>query len=107
MKVKNKTTQYLTVSIGLLCVVCVCIFSFMALFMNQSSMETIGEVGTIYMSGLNERIAMHFSTTIEYRFSHVKSIVESLPPEKAADPVEMHQRLAYDAESRGFKYLAL
>ena len=47
MKVKNKTTQYLTVSIGLLCVVCVCIFSFMALFMNQSSMETIGEYGTI------------------------------------------------------------
>lgn len=104
MKEKNKTTQYLTISLGMLCIVCVCIFSFMAVFLNQSTLDTIGEVGTIYMSGLNERIAMHFSTTIEYRLSHVKSIVDSIPPSE--DYQALRLRLAYDAESRGFEHLA-
>ena len=107
MKQKNKTLQYLIISVGMLCIVCVCIFSFLAVFMNRSSLETVGEVGTIYMAGLNERIGMHFSTTIEYRFSHVQSMIDSLPPESVTDEESMRQRLSYDAESRGFHSLVL
>lgn len=107
MKQKNKTPRYLIISLGMLCVVCVCIFSFLAVFMNRSSLETVSEVGTIYMAGLNERISMHFSTTIEYRFSLVESMIDSVPPDSAGSEGNMRQRLAYDAESRGFHSLVL
>ena len=107
MKQKNRTTQYLTVSLGILCIVCVCIFSFMALFMKQSSQDTISEVGNIYMAGMNERIAMHFSTSIEYRMTHVQSIIDSIRPEAVQDEQEMRTRFAYDAESRGFHALVM
>lgn len=107
MKQKNRTTQYLTVSLGILCIVCVCIFSFMALFMKQSSQDTISEVGNIYMAGMNERIAMHFSTSIEYRMTHVQSIIDSIRPEAVQDEQEMRTRFAYDAESRGFHDLVM
>lgn len=105
MKGKDRTTRYLAVSMAMLCVVCICIFSFMAVFMNNSSQETIGEVGTLYMTGMNDRIAMHFSTTIEYRLSHVQSIVDSLN-EWSTEPEELRQQLAYDAESRSLHHLA-
>lgn len=107
MKQKNKTLQYLIISLGMLCIVCVCVFSFLAVFMNRSSLETVSEVGTIYMAGLNERISMHFSTTIEYRFSLEKSMIDSIPPGSVTDEEVMRQRLAYDAESRGFHSLVL
>lgn len=106
MKLKNRTTQYLIISLGALCVVCMSIFSFMAVFLRHSSQETISEVGTIYMAGLNERITLHFSTTIDYRISHVKTIVAALPPEEVKDSKSMRARLQYDAESRGFLGLA-
>ena len=106
MKLKNRTTQYLTISLGVLCIVCVCIFSFMAVFLRRSNQETISEVGTLYMAGLNERISLHFSTTIDYRISHVKNIVSAMPPEEAEDSKVMRERLKYDAESRDFNSLA-
>jgi len=106
MKLKNRTTQYLTISLGVLCIVCVCIFSFMAVFLRRSNQETISEVGTLYMAGLNERISLHFSTTIDYRISHVKNIVSAMPPEEVEDSKVMRERLKYDAESRDFNSLA-
>ena len=55
-KIQNKMTWFLTSSLILVLVLCVFVFSFLALTMNRRSGETINEVGQIYMSSMSEQI---------------------------------------------------
>lgn len=52
-KIQNKMTWFLTSSLILVLVLCVFVFSFLALTMNRRSGETINEVGQIYMSSMS------------------------------------------------------
>ena len=74
---KNKTTRFLSASIIIIFVLCVAVFSYLAYYMNRQSTETINEVGTIYMTGMSERISIHFRTTIELRLSQVDALVNT------------------------------
>lgn len=58
------------------------------------------------MSGMNERISMHFGTTIEFRLSHVERLVADISYEDVSDIQRMGEELAYNAEAMGFDYLA-
>ena len=66
-KLKNRTTRFLTVSLILVSILTVFVFSFLAVYMDRRSVDTISEVGKIYMSGMSEQIALHFATTIDLR----------------------------------------
>lgn len=103
---KNKTIRFLQASLILVSILCVGIFTFLALYMNKKSAETISEVGNIYMSGMNERIILHFKTTIEMRLSHVEDMERMIASENYADSKELQERLIYSAQARGFAYLA-
>lgn len=104
---KNKTIRFLQISLILVSVLCVGIFSFLALYMNKKSAGTISEVGNIYMSGMNERIVLHFRTTIELRLSHVEDTERLIESGKYADDEALRGELVYNAQARGFAYLAL
>lgn len=103
---KNKTIRFLVTSLISICVICVLIFAFLASYMNKKNAETIGEIGTIYMSGMNDRIAMHFESTMDIRLNRLEDISRSIPPENAADYDTVSGSLAYSAEARNFGYLA-
>ena len=51
-KLLNSATRFLTVSLALVLVLTVCIFSLLALFMSLKSAETINAVGTTYMTSI-------------------------------------------------------
>ncbi len=102
----DNTTRFLIISLVLVSLLCIAIFSFLAFYMNRRSADTISEVGSIYMSGMNERISMHFGTTIEFRLSHVERLVSDTPDENVTDIQRMREELAYNAEALGFDYLA-
>ena len=104
---KTKTTRFLVVSLVSVLALCGIIFTFLAFFMNQRSMETITDVGVIYMTGMSKRTTMHFETTLDYRLSHVESLVEDNPIRENMDYEALRERLAYSAEARGFKSLSL
>ena len=106
MKKKNETTRFLTVSLILLSLLCIIIFSFLAFIMNQKSSETINEVGSIYMTGMSQEISIHFETTIGLQLSQVESLVQTAPP-GSASTADIHEKLQYNAQARGFEYLAL
>ena len=53
-KLLNNSTRFLTVSLALVLLLTVCIFSFLAVFMTRKSAETISAVGTAYMTGMGE-----------------------------------------------------
>ena len=95
---KNKTTHFLAVSLAAVLVLCVAVFSFLAYYMNKKTMDTISEVGTVYMTGMNERISIHFQTTIELRLSQVEALLRDYP-HQGDTRGDMRDKLSYSAEA--------
>lgn len=102
----NKTSRFLVVSLILLSILTICTFSFLGIYMGRRSTETIGEVGRFYMDGMSERIALHFSTTIDLRLNQVAALVQTHSA-GAADQAAVREDLVASAQARGFDYLAL
>lgn len=106
MKEKQKTpTRFLVVSLILVAILCTGVFSFLALYMNQMSTDTINSVGSIYMASMSEQISLHFETTIKLRLSQLEALVETNPPGRDSDRV-LRETLSYSAQARGFDSLA-
>lgn len=106
-KMGNKTMRFLTVSFIVVIGVCIVMFTALGIFMNRKSTETIDDVGTIYMEGMNERISMHFETIIGMRLSYLESVINDVPPESTENYDDMCQKLVYNATARDFDYLSL
>ena len=105
-KNKNSTTRFLLYSfIGLL-LFSIIIFSLPGLYMNRKSKKTIYEIGTIYMSGMNEQMSRHFATVIKLRFDQVSGVISVVSTDNN-DKADLYKELIYRAQVRGFDYLAL
>lgn len=107
MESRTKNIRYLIVSLVLVLILCIFIFTFQTIHMREKSAETISEIGSIYMSGMGEHVAEHFDTTIGSRLSQAVNLAESVSLDDAADLSELHAALTYDAQTRGFISLAL
>lgn len=104
---KNKTMNFLTASIITVVIACIILFTALGIFMNRKSDDTLSEMGTIYMSGLNERISKHFETIIDMQFTNLQSIIDDINDEVVQDYVDKNASIGYTCEARGFNYLAL
>lgn len=104
---KANMTRFLFASFGIIIIVCVGVLALFARVTNESSAKTINEIGTIYMEGMNERIAMHFEATMDSRLARVGYLVESVPPDEVTDYAQMKEELAYGANARNLTHLAL
>ncbi|MEW4412050.1 response regulator [Clostridium sp. AN503] len=105
-KNKNSTTRFLLYSfIGLL-LFSIIIFSLLGLYMNRKSKKTVYEIGTIYMSGMNEQMSRHFATVIKLRFDQVSGVISVVSTDNN-DKADLYKELIYRAQVRGFDYLAL
>ena len=104
---KNRTARFLIVSLVCISLLCVLVFSYMAVRMNRRGAEAIGQLGSIYMAGMSEQAATHFGTTIELRLSQVGALVDSVPPDTSRDMASARVALSYNARARGFDHLAL
>lgn len=108
MKMKKENinpTRFLRVSIAVALTLIFCLFSFLAVFMNQESEDTIEEMGKIYMNGMSEQIGMHYETIIGMRLSMVQAMVDTAPGE-GTQHQELRDQLEYTAKARGFSCLA-
>ena len=106
MKERNKTTRFLKISLALILVFSVSIFSALAIFLNQQSAKTIHEVGRMYMSTTSEQIAMHFETTMNLRLSQMEVLVSTVVTESIHQDEEQKEILIQNAQARGFDHLA-
>ena len=105
--IKSKTTRFLTVSLVGVILLCVCVFSFLAVHMNRESTQTINQVGTLYMSNMSQQISMHFATTISLRLDQLDALVTTIPPDSGRDLDDLYEELSYQAKARTFDYLGL
>ena len=102
---KNKTTRFLITSLIGVALVCVCVFSFLAVRISDQSSRTINEVGTLYMSSMSEQISMHFETTINLCLDQMTALVKTVVPEEIhEDPAQMEE-LIFNAQARDIGYL--
>nr|WP_325200023.1 response regulator [uncultured Oscillibacter sp.] len=101
----SSASRFLTVSLALVLLLTVGIFSFLAFFMTQKSADTISAVGTTYMTGMGEKVTQHFETTIQLRLSQLEALVEGFHPNDAP-AAELRAELADNAQIRGFESLA-
>lgn len=103
---KNKVIRFLVTSLVLLMLLCLVIFSVMVIHMDKKNFETLSEIGSQYMSGMSERVRMHFETTCLDRLTQVEVMVNTTLEEDFADIEELKKELEYIASARGFDHLA-
>lgn len=101
---KNRESKILTVSIVVAVILCVCVFSFLAIYMNHRNADTIKDVGQLYMSGMNERIEKHYETMLDLQFSQVETLKE-ISQRGEMSEAELRQTLSEDGASKGFDAL--
>ena len=102
---QDKTTRFLTLSIVLVLLFSVVIFSFLAVFINRQSSSTIQDVSQMYMAGLSEQIAMHFDTTISLRLDQLSALEKTMMSERAHESEQRRDSLISNARARDFDHL--
>ena len=64
----------LKISIAVIICLTIFVFSVLGIFIHRMSEDTIEEIGTAYMAGMNEQVSLHFETIIELRLTMAESI---------------------------------
>ena len=72
---KNKALpRSFKISIAVIICFTIFVFSFLGMSIHHISENTIEDIGTAYMSGMNEQVSLHFETIIELRLTMAESI---------------------------------
>ncbi len=104
---KNKALpRSLKISIAVIICLTAFVFSFLGISIHNMSESTIEEIGTAYMSGMNEQVSLHFETIIELRLTMAESIARIA----AGDGVSGYgskEEIEYGARARQFLCAAL
>ncbi|MCI8651535.1 MAG: response regulator [Oscillospiraceae bacterium] len=103
---KNKTTRFLTLSLVVIALLYVCVFSFLAIHISNLSSNTINQVGELYMSSMSQQISMHFETTIGLRLEQLEALVKTVVPDRIREDSSLQEQLILNAQAREFDYLA-
>lgn len=106
MQKQRKITHFLRESMVVIAIVCIGIFTFLAVYMKAQNEKTIDQVGSVYMASMNERISKHFSTMIDLRLTQLDTLVETIPMSIHQDNEEMREWLEYNAKIRGLDSMA-
>lgn len=102
---KNKIRHFLTGSLIAVCIVCIVVFTILAVYLSRQNEQTITQLGNIYMSSMNERITKHFGSITDHRLVQMKALAEDIPPKCGNDKELMYKWLTYSGRTRGYESL--
>jgi signal transduction histidine kinase/DNA-binding response OmpR family regulator len=100
-------TYFLLSSLAMLIALILIVMTSFLRITSQKSAETITEVGSLYMSGMGERTALHFGTMIDLRIAQIETIIKDYPP-NPSEPFDAEQAdgMIKDGMIREFDSLA-
>ena len=105
---KKNTLRTLWLSLTVMLIFCIVVFTGLANYTVTQSDRAIGEVGEIYMDQMGTQVKMHFTTMMELQVSRMNGIIWSTPQQSAAeDPEQAWAHLASMASQTGFHFLSL
>lgn len=102
---KNKPIRTVTLGLTGVAILCIAIFTFLMLYMQKRSSNTITEVGSFYMSTMSERITEHFETVMELRLDQVETMTQMISPQDTSYD-ELKNQLEELGHVRDFDSLA-
>ncbi len=103
----QKPKKFLLISFTALILLCIGVFSWVALIMSRRSEASISEIGAIYMGEMNRQLQQKFTAIVELRLSQVKGITERTSYEAVEFGPDMKEEMALSASVREFTYLGL
>ena len=106
MRDKYEIKRFLKASMAFIGLVCICVFLFLGFQMSGRNEMLVDQVGTLYMTSMNQRISKHFTTMLNLRLTEMDTLVETLPTADRVDSPEMRDWLEYNGKLRGFEALA-
>lgn len=104
---KKNLTKILRISTVMLVVICVLGFVFLWNFLDKSNASMASSIGSLYMSGMSERIEKHFRSTIEAEFKQLETLRNYIEEEKTSDYGNVLENIDHNVETHNFSYLAL
>lgn len=103
---KNKALpRFLKISIAVIVCLTVFVFSFLGISIHNMSESAIENIGTAYMSGMNEQVSLHFETIIELRLTMAESIAHIAAGDNFG--YGSKEEIEYGARARHFLCAAL
>ncbi len=96
----------LRISIAVIICLTILVFSFLGRAIHNMSESTIEEIGTAYMSGMNEQVSLHFETVIELRLTMAESIARIAAGDEGSG-YGTREDIEYGARARHFLCAAL
>ena len=104
---KNKTLPHsLKISIAVIICLTVFVFTFLGMSIHSMSENTIEDIGTAYMAGMNEQVSLHFETIIELRLTMAESIAH-IAAGGGNSSYGSKEEIEYGAKARHFLCAAL
>ncbi len=105
---KNNTgfPHFIKINITVTGILIICAFIFLGTSIQKMSKGTINDIGSIYMAGLNEQVALHFETIIDLRLNMMDAIADIAEEKKSSD-YDAKEDIGYNAKARGFISLFL
>ena len=91
----------LKVSIAIIICLTIFVFSFLGLSIHNMSENTIEDIGTAYMDGMNEQVSLHFETIIALRLTMAESIAH-IAADKENSSYGSKEDIEYGARARHF-----
>ena len=102
----KKTTNFFKASIASVVIISILVFAGLTVFMAKKTEASIEEISHTYMAEVSLQIQQKFQSIIELRLMQVEGLIEQTPPEEALYNEELLEKLRFNAEIRGFSYLA-
>ncbi len=96
----------LKISIAVIICLNIFVFSFLGMSINNMSENTIENIGTTYMAGMNEQVSLHFETIIDLRLTMAESIAHIAADEENSS-YGSKEEIEYGARARRFLCAAL
>ena len=94
------------ISIAVIIGLTIFVFSFLGISIHNVSENTIEDIGTAYMAGMNEQVSLHFETIIELRLTMAESIAH-IAAGDGASGYGSKEEIEYGASARRFSCAAL
>ncbi|NCE64911.1 response regulator [Pseudoflavonifractor sp. 524-17] len=96
----------LKISIAVVICLIIFVFSLLGVSIHNMSENTIEDIGTAYMAGMNQQVSLHFETIIELRLTMAESIAHIAAGEGAPN-YGSKEEIEYGARARHFLCAAL
>ncbi len=99
---KDKIKHFLTASLIAVCIVCIAAFAALTMYLNEQNDQAVTQLGSIYMSNINDRISKHFDAISDQCLTPMTTFAENIPPMCDSSKEEYFKWMTYYGHSRDY-----